>query len=79
MNGPDYFLLFIVAGFLLTVFSACMLTGMVWLFLGWWKRSRPVKVLSVLPLSVGLLLVAPVLMLVLLFIGLSFFAWAWGQ
>ncbi len=72
MEGPDFFLLLIVAAFLCLGFSACILTGAVWLFFGSWKKSRPVQFLSALPFGVGVLVFGPALFLLLLFVGFCF-------
>jgi hypothetical protein len=68
MEAPGSFIL--LAGILLLVFAACMLTGAVWLFFGWRKKSRSVQFLSVLPFGVGLLIIGPLLVLTLLMLGL---------
>jgi hypothetical protein len=47
MEAPGFFIL--VALVLLLVFGACMLTGAVWLFLGWRNKARSIQFLSVCP------------------------------
>src|SRR5690242_3924955 len=66
MAAPGSFIL--LAGVLLVLFAACMLTGAVWLFFGWRKKSRSVLFLSALPFGVGLL-IFPLLFLALLMVG----------
>ena len=78
MDGPDFFILFMIAGILALCLAACMLTGAVWLFFGWRKKCRSVQFLSVLPFGIGTFVVAPLLFLVLLFTGLCLVATAWG-
>jgi len=78
MDGPDFFILFMIAGILALGLAVCMLTGAVWLFLGWRKKSRSAQFLSALPFGVGALVFAPLLFLVLLFIGFCLIAGAWG-
>jgi hypothetical protein len=68
MAAPGFFIL--LAGILLLVFAVCMLTGAVWLFFGWRKKSRSVQFLSALPFGVGLLIVGPLLLLALIMVGL---------
>ena len=68
MAAPGFFTL--LAGILLLVFAACMLTGAVWLFFGWRKKSRSVQFLSALPFGVGLLIIGPLLFLALIMVGL---------
>src|ERR1051325_10965302 len=67
MAAPGFFIL--LAGILLLVFAACMLTGAVWLFFGWRKNSRSVQFLSALPFEVGLLIMGPLLLLALIRVG----------
>ena len=61
MDGPDFFILFMIAGILALCLAACMLTGAVWLFFGWRKKCRSVQFLSVLPFGIGTFVVAPLL------------------
>lgn len=61
MEAPGFFVL--LAIFLFLIFGACMVTGAVWLFFGWRKKSRPVQVLSALPFGVGLFIIGPLLLL----------------
>jgi hypothetical protein len=68
MAAPGFFTL--LAGILLLVFAACMLTGAVWLFFGWRKKSRSVQFLSALPFGIGLLIIGPLLLLALIMVGL---------
>jgi hypothetical protein len=68
MAAPGFFVL--LAGILLLLFAACMLTGAVWLFFGWRKKSRSVQFLSALPFGVGLLIIGPLLLLALIMVGL---------
>jgi hypothetical protein len=68
MAAPGFFIL--LAGFLLLLFAACMVTGAVWLFFGWRKQSRSVQFLSALPFGVGLLIIGPLLLLALIMVGL---------
>ena len=68
MAAPGFFIL--LAGILLLVFAACILTGAVWLFFGWRKKSRSVEFLSALPFGVGLLIIGPLLLLALIMVGL---------
>jgi hypothetical protein len=68
MAAPGFFIL--LAGILFLVFAACMLTGAVWLFFGWRKKSRSTQFLSALPFGVGLLIVGPLLLLALIMVGL---------
>lgn len=76
MQEPEFFLLFLIAGILACGFSVCVVTGGVWLFFGWWKKTRSVQLLSALPFGVGIFIIAPLLILVLVFIAWSFIAWA---
>ena len=46
-----------------------MLTGAVWLFFGWRKKSRSVQFLSALPFGVGLFIIGPLLFLALLMVA----------
>src|ERR1043165_59321 len=68
MAAPGSFIL--LAGVLLLSFAACMLTGAVWFFFGWKKKARSVQFLSALPFGVGLLIIAPLLVLALIMVGL---------
>lgn len=68
MVVPGFFIL--LAGILFLVFATCMLTGAVWLFFGWRKKSRSVQFLSALPFGVGLLIIGPLLLLALVMVGL---------
>jgi hypothetical protein len=68
MAAPGFFIL--LAGILLLAFAGCMLTGAVWLFFGWRKKSRSVQFLSALPFGVGLLIIGPLLLLALIMVGL---------
>src|SRR6266850_3427796 len=68
MAAPGFFIL--LAGILFLVFAACMLTGAVWLFFGWRKKSRSTQFLSALPFGVGLLIIGPLLLLALIMVGL---------
>jgi hypothetical protein len=72
MAAPGFFIL--LAGILFVVFAACMLTGAVWLFFGWRKKSRSTQFLSALPFGVGLLIIGPLLLLALIMVGLWFIA-----
>jgi hypothetical protein len=68
MAAPGFFIL--LAGILLLAFALCMVTGAVWLFVGWRKKSRSVQFLSALPFGVALLIIGPLLFLTLLMVGL---------
>ena len=74
MDGPNFFILFMVAGILALAFLACILTGAVWLFFGWRKKVPPLKFVSALPFGVGFFIIAPLLLLLLLFIAWWFIA-----
>ena len=68
MAAPGFFIL--LAGIVFLVFAACMLTGAVWLFFGWRKKSRSAQFLSALPFGVGLLIAGPLLLLALIMVDL---------
>jgi len=67
MEAPGSFILLAIV--LFVVYGACMLTGAVWLFFGWRKKSRSVQFLSALPFGVGLFIVGPLLLLTLIMVG----------
>lgn len=77
MDGPDFFILCMIEGLLAVALAACMLTGAIWLIVGWRKKSRRVQFLSALPFGIGVFVLAPILFLVLLFTGISLIAGAW--
>jgi hypothetical protein len=66
MGAPGFFILVTIV--LLVLFGACMVTGAVWLFLGWRKKVRSVQFLSALPFGVGLFIIGPLLLLAVIMV-----------
>ena len=66
MDAPGSFILLSI--FLFVVFGACLLTGGVWLYFGWRKKSRTAAFLSALPFGVGIFIVGPLLLLALIMV-----------
>lgn len=61
MDAPGSFIFIAIA--LAMIFGVCMAIGGLWLFFGWYKRTRWLLLLSLLPLGVGCFLVLPLILL----------------
>jgi hypothetical protein len=68
MEAPGFFILLVL--FLALLFGLSMVTGAVWLFFGWRKKTRSVQLLSAVPFGIGIFIIGPLLLLAIALIGL---------